>query len=81
MAQVVTDKRRFNLPPIFLPLSHAKKHAPLASPALPLARAIYKPVQLTNPAEKRPGKKKKVIIFLPYSVMEGVGQRGSGEAG
>lgn len=58
VAQVVTDKRRFNLPPIFLPLSHAKKHAPLASPALPLARAIYKPVQLTNPAEKLPSKKK-----------------------
>lgn len=55
VAQVATNKRRFNLPLIFLPLSHGKMHT-LASPALPLSGAIYKPMQLTDTAENQPGK-------------------------
>lgn len=61
--------------------SHAKMHAPLASPALPHARAIYKPVQLTNPAEKLPGKKKKSDYFSAILCYGGGGtawQWGSG---
>lgn len=58
MAQAATNKRRFNLPPISLPLSPTKMHAPLASPALPLTGAIYEPLQLSSPAENLPGKMK-----------------------
>ena len=48
VAQAAINKRRFNLPPIFLPLSHTKMHT---SPVLLLTGAIYEPMQLTNPAE------------------------------